>query len=160
MLCEAAGLKARLRGENHDLPEAADDIYIADTLGELGLFYRLAPVACIGRSFSNDGGGGHNPLEGAQLGCAVMSGPRVQNLAAIYEDMIRANAALIVKDENEFTAELEKLLTDAAALKIMRTKGADYAEEKAKILDVVMNAIQPMLEKAELAGHGGKRACA
>lgn len=159
-LCEQAGLTARLRGENHDLPQAGDDIYIADTLGELGLFYRLAPVACIGRSFSNDGGGGHNPLEAAQLGCAVISGPRVQNLAAIYDDMVRAGAALIVKDEIDFTARLEKLLTDGAALKALRAKGTEYAKEKARVLDVVMNAIGPPLDKAGLATHGGKKACA
>jgi 3-deoxy-D-manno-octulosonic-acid transferase len=158
-LCEAASLKVRLR-ENHNLPQAEDDMYIADTLGELGLFYRLAPVACIGRSFSHDGGGGHNPLEAAQLECAVISGPRVQNLAAIYDDMAGAGAAIIVKDENQFEAQLEKLLTVDAALKALRTKGAGYAKEKARVLDVVINAIQPLLNKAGLATHGAKKACA
>lgn len=159
-LCSAASLHARLRSDNKELPQAGDDIYIADTLGELGLFYRLAPIACIGRSFSNDGGGGHNPLEAAQLGCAVISGPRIQNLAAIYEDMTDAGAAIIVKGENEFADRLGKLLIDAAALNALRAKGAEYAKEKARVLDVVMHAIQPSLDKAGLAAHGAKRVCA
>ena len=66
-LCKAQGLKTILRGQDHALPDAETDIYIANTLGELGLFYRLVPIACIGRSFSDDGGGGHNPVEAAQL---------------------------------------------------------------------------------------------
>jgi 3-deoxy-D-manno-octulosonic-acid transferase len=78
------------------LPSGNTDIFFVDTLGELGLFYRLAPVACIGRSFSSDGGGGHNPIEPAQVGCAVLHGPLIQNLQAIFQSYF--NKFLIFMD--------------------------------------------------------------
>ena len=59
------------------------DVYLADTLGELGLFFRLADVAVMGGGFVA-GVGGHNPLEPARLGVGVVSGPHVVNFADIY----------------------------------------------------------------------------
>ena len=61
------------------LPEAGTDIYIADTIGELGLFYALAPVALIGGSLVPHGG--QNPVEAIKLGAAVLTGPNWQNFA-------------------------------------------------------------------------------
>ncbi len=154
-VCRKVNLRYRLRGEQHDLPQAGDDIYIADTLGELGLFYRLAPLTCIGRSFSNDGGGGHNPIEAAQLRCAVLHGPHVQNLAKIYEEMDMAGAALRLKDESDFAARLEHLL-QGAGLEALRDKGASFVAGKAHVLPGIINALSPFLSQGKKAG----RACA
>lgn len=63
-------------------PPDGSGYWIADTFGELGLFYRLAPVVLIGRSLAPPGGG-QNPLEPARLGCAVAAGPHMQNFAEI-----------------------------------------------------------------------------
>ncbi|HEY4174391.1 MAG TPA: 3-deoxy-D-manno-octulosonic acid transferase [Rhodopila sp.] len=59
-------------------PPAGEGIWIADTLGELGLWYRLAPIAFVGRSLVAPGGG-QNPLEPARLGCAIAVGPHTGN---------------------------------------------------------------------------------
>lgn len=150
-ICEKHGVSARLRGSGHSIPQKGDDIYIADTLGELGLFYRLCPVACIGRSFSRDGGGGHNPIEAAQLDCAVLHGPRVQNLARIYEEMDKAGAALCMKDEKDFQARLERLLSDPGKLAALQNRGAYFVREKAKVLETVMNALSQIIERATAA---------
>ena len=78
----ARGLKvARRRAEERLTPEV--EIYVADTLGELGLFYRTAPVAFIGGSLVNHGG--QNPIEPINLGAAVIHGPHVHNFADVYE---------------------------------------------------------------------------
>ena len=73
-------------------PDPAHGCWVCDTLGELGLFYRLADIVLLGNSL--DGvrgpGGGHNPLEPARLGCAIASGPHGQNFEA---DMARLQAA-------------------------------------------------------------------
>ncbi|MDQ2090466.1 3-deoxy-D-manno-octulosonic acid transferase [Marimonas arenosa] len=70
---------------------AETQVYLADTFGELGLFYRLAPAAFIGGTTSEIEG--HNPWEAAQLGCAILHGPRTANFADDYAALIAAGAA-------------------------------------------------------------------
>jgi 3-deoxy-D-manno-octulosonic-acid transferase len=72
----AAELNAPRRAAGEDPPAAG--IWIADTMGELGLLYRLAPIAFVGRSLVEPGGG-QNPLEPARLGCAIAAGPLTSN---------------------------------------------------------------------------------
>lgn len=145
--CARHNLASRLRSTG-GAPQAGDAIYIADTMGELGLFYRLAPVACIGRSFSNDGGGGHNPIEAAQLGCAVIHGPHVQNLQNLFDDMNKAGAALRLTGEADFEAQLRRLLTDHAACDALRDRGAHFVMAKAQILNRVVGDLSPVLAAA------------
>ncbi len=138
-------MNARRRSEANSLPKPDDDIYIADTLGELGLFYRFAGIACIGRSFSKDGGGGHNPIEAAQLGCAIIHGPNVQNLEKIYYEMQEADACIALKTEDDFAATLKKLLRDKTYLKEKQDKALDFAQQLASVIDNVMREIAPRL---------------
>lgn len=142
-ICARHGLPFALRSTG-GLPQAADEIYIVDTLGELGLFYRVAPLACIGRSFSNDGGGGHNPIEAAQLGCAVIHGPHIQNLAALYDEMNEAGAALRLRDRNDFYEQLDKFLGNGFLCDQLRDRGAAFVTAKAQILDRVLSALAPV----------------
>jgi 3-deoxy-D-manno-octulosonic-acid transferase len=154
------GASLKFRSE-HPLPAPGDRLYIADTLGELGLFYRLCPIACIGRSFSADGGGGHNPVEAALLGCAVLHGPQVQNLAEIYREMDEADAALGVKDEDDLAQVLEEWLVDKEKLKIRQQAALRFAREKEQVLDRVMAQLDPLLAVLDSHGeHYGMLACA
>ena len=73
---ETGGIPAARRATGE--PPPAEGVWIADTLGELGLFYRLAGIAFVGRSLIPSGGG-QNPLEPARLGCAVAVGPHTGN---------------------------------------------------------------------------------
>lgn len=148
--CKQQKTKARLRGNAHNLPQEDDDIYIADTLGELGLFYRLAPIACIGRSFSSDGGGGHNPIEAAQLDCAVLHGPHVQNLPLIFDEMDSYGAALCAKTEKKLEDTIDRLLGSDDTLHTMQNKAHQFAHNKARVLDRVMKTLLPLLEEAGL----------
>jgi 3-deoxy-D-manno-octulosonic-acid transferase len=75
----ATDLQAPRRRAGRD-PPADAGIWIADTMGELGLWYRLAPIALVGRSLIAPGGG-QNPLEPARLGCAIAVGPYTGNFA-------------------------------------------------------------------------------
>ena len=79
-MIDAAGLKASLRS-GRELPTAATDIYVADTLGELGLFYRLAQVVFMGGSLVEHGG--QNPIEAVKLGAAIVHGPHVFNFTEV-----------------------------------------------------------------------------
>jgi 3-deoxy-D-manno-octulosonic-acid transferase len=148
-ICEDARLSFTLRGENHTPPNAEDDIYIADTLGELGLFFTLAPIAIIGRSFSLDGGGGHNPIEAAQLNCAVLTGPNVQYQQQMFDDMFAEDAAIQVNSEEDLYETLRTLFTDQDALLTAQKNSAKFAEEKSHVIDVVLQNLAPCLTGLE-----------
>ncbi len=117
------------------------DIYIADTLGELGLFYRLSSITCIGRSLSDDGGGGHNPIEAAQLGCAVIHGANTQNLQAIYDEMLASNASIICQSSDDLYLALLDLFTTPKHLDEKQKAAIAYASNKHNVINVVMDAL-------------------
>lgn len=149
--CSAQKLKTVLRGAAKNMPQADTDIYIADTMGELGLFYRLAPVACIGRSFSDDGGGGHNPIEAAQLNCAVLHGPRVKHFADIYTDMNAAGAAFKMNTEAQLADTLRGLFDDNQQLHAYQKTASDFAQSRSDVIKRVITSIEPLLEQADIA---------
>ena len=146
--CAKFDMKHILRGDKKALPITDTQIYIVDTLGEMGLFYELAPVSCIGRSFSNDGGGGHNPIEAAQKHCAVLHGPKIQNLQQIYDDMNEAGAAIKLKDEKDFENRLARLLGDEEGLIAMQNKAYRFVNERSGVVDDVMVKLSPLIDAA------------
>ncbi len=79
-------------------------VYIADTIGEMGLWYRLAPVALVGGSFANVGG--HNPHEPLALGCAVLHGPNVWNFTESYERLDGQQQARLVHSVADVALEV------------------------------------------------------
>ena len=143
--CAHYNLNTSYRGSEVNLPKDNDDIYIVDTLGELGLFYRLSPIAVIGRSLSNDGGGGHNPIEAAQLNCAVIHGNDIQNLQQIYDEMNMAGAAIKVDNSNELYNVLKTLLDNDNVLKKSQNKALEFANKKTHVIDIVMEELNPVL---------------
>lgn len=144
--CKIMGLSTVLRGTKKELPAQNTKIYVADTLGELGLFYHLSDIAMIGRSFSNDGGGGHNPIEAAQLDCAVLTGPRIQFQQKLFNDMIKAKAAIQVNSEDALIKILHTLLGDRVERERLIGKAAQYAEEKKHVINNVMQHLILFLE--------------
>lgn len=148
-ICKNGELSYSLRGENHTPPKSGDDVYIADTMGELGLFYSLSPIAMIGRSFSLDGGGGHNPVEAAQLNCAVLTGPNVQYQQQMFDDMFEAGAAIQTKTEEDLYQTLLQLLTNNESLINAQSVSAKFADEKSHVIDLVLKHLAPCLAGLE-----------
>ena len=102
MLAQAGwNVARRSRGE---LPDANTQIYLADTLGEMGLWYRLAPVAFIGGSLQDIGG--HNPYEPALLRCAVIHGPKTFNFSEIHARLQAVGGAIEIGDADGLAAAL------------------------------------------------------
>lgn len=89
--CEKRGLTCAVRSKGA-LPDEDTDVYIADTFGELGLWYRICFAALIGGTF--DETQGHNPWEAVALRCSVMHGPRIENFASDFKALDAANGAL------------------------------------------------------------------
>jgi len=136
MLCGTRN--ARLRSSGHGpAPETA--VYIADTMNELGLFYRLAPFAFVGGSLIRHGG--QNPLEPAKLDCAVLAGPHTHNFTSTYETIFQAQGTGRVTTTGEITALAAELLADPAkarALGAAAHRGADsLGGAVAKTIEVV-----------------------
>ena len=75
---------------------ADTDVYLADTLGEMGLWYRIASVSFVGGSLVDIGG--HNPFEPALLGSAILYGPHVRNFLDGYRRLAAADAAVLVRN--------------------------------------------------------------
>lgn len=146
--CERFDIPYTLRSDRKTPPSGDDQVYIVDTLGEMGLFYELAPIACIGRSFSNDGGGGHNPIEAAQKHCAVLHGPNIQNLQKIYDEMDSAGAAIKLRDEKDFETRLDRLFSDEEGLIAMQNKAYRFVSEQSNVINIVMDHVTPMIEGA------------
>lgn len=109
MLC---GTRANRRRATGALPDADTAVYIADTMGELGLFYRLTRFCFVGGSLIRHGG--QNPLEPAKLGCAVLTGPHTYNFTTAFAALLAAQGAGTVTTTSEIVALAGKLLNDPA----------------------------------------------
>ena len=106
------GMRNAVRRSRGDLPNSGTAVYVADTLGELGLFYRLAPFAFIGGSLIQHGG--QNPLEAAKLHCAVVAGPHTENFAQAYEALFAAQGFGRVSSSGEIALFATRLLANPA----------------------------------------------
>jgi 3-deoxy-D-manno-octulosonic-acid transferase len=134
----AAGLRIALRSAG-EMPDADTDLYIADTLGELGLWYRLAPVVMMGGSLVPVGG--HNPLEPARLGCAVMFGPQMFNFSEASAGMLAADGALQVQDVPGIAQVVSGLLQDAARRDTIATAGQRFASADDAVIERLSQAV-------------------
>ena len=92
-------------------PGAGDSVYVADTIGELGLWYRLAPVALVGGSIAEVGG--HNPHEPLALGCAVLHGPNVWNFSESYAELDAQGMSLLVQSADKLAGAVRAHWQDA-----------------------------------------------
>src|ERR1700758_2525600 len=108
----ASGLQTALRSRE-ELPTATSDIYVADTMGELGLFYRLAPIVFMGGSLVPHGG--QNPIEAIKLGASIVHGPHVFNFADVYEALDSSGGARRAETRDALVKQLGQLLAHPEA---------------------------------------------
>lgn len=135
-------LAQRSRGEGIG-PDCA--IYVADTLGELGLFYRLAQVALIGGSLVPHGG--QNPLEAARLGCPPLFGPHTANFDEITKALEAQGAARRVADAPSLAAVAGELLRDPASRAAFAGRARAAAESEREVLARTIDALGPLLNR-------------
>lgn len=124
--------------------DANTGVYLADTLGELGLFYRLSPIAFVGGSFVPIGG--HNIIEPAQLGAAIIHGPFMHNFREVRESFAHAEAHLEVDDTSALVTALRMLLEDPKALAQKQENALKVAQKQQYVLDQVMETLQKIFE--------------
>lgn len=133
-----------------DLPQQATDIYLADTIGEMGLFFRRADVTFIGKSLA--GGGGQNPVEAAGLDCPILHGPMVENFAEIFAGLDDADGAIRVADGSDLAVRVKHLLENPQAAEAMAQRASAFVDSASGVLDRVWQHIVLLLPN----GSAGK----
>lgn len=158
-----AGLAVARRGAGED-PGGAVQVLVADTLGELGLWYRLARLAFVGGSLVAHGG--QNPLEPARLGCPVLVGPHTWNFAGILDRMAAAGGLARLDPGPDPAAALAEavadMLTHPARGQAQARAAAAVAADQAGLPDRIAAALLPLLPGPEAlaAAPGGRMAVA
>ena len=116
-------------------PEAGGSFWICDTLGEMGLLYRLAPIAFIGNSLdATRPGGGHNPFEPTRLGCAISVGPLSFNFNAAVQALHEAGAIEVTPTAEAIAGWAYRLLTDPVARQETARAGQRVAERASDLV--------------------------
>src|ERR1700676_1135972 len=143
----AAGLHVGLRSRE-ELPIATTDIYVADTMGELGLFYRLAPIVFMGGSLVARGG--QNPIEAVKLGASIVHGPHIFNFTDVYEALDGAGGARRADTLEALVKQLGQLLADPMARESSVAAAARVVEQLGGALDRTLAALEPYLLQLRL----------
>jgi 3-deoxy-D-manno-octulosonic-acid transferase len=143
----ASGLHAALRS-HEELPTATTDIYVADTMGELGLFYRLAPIVFMGGSLVEHGG--QNPIEAIKLGASIVHGPHVFNFADVYDALDSVGGARRADTQEALVKQLGQWLADPAAREVSAASAARVVEQLGGALDRTLTALEPYLLQLRL----------
>lgn len=138
------GLRVAQRARGETLT-GQTDIYLADTMGELGLFYRLTGIAFIGGSLVSKGG--HNPFEAARLDCAVLHGPDMSNCASMAAALAMVGAAEIVTDSETLALAVSELLVDRRLRAERAAAAACAAAAGLGTLDAVLKQLAPWLDR-------------
>jgi len=141
-LVASSGLRFMQRSRE-ELPAANTDIYVADTLGELGLFYRLAPIVFMGGSLIEHGG--QNPIEAVKLDAAIVHGPHVFNFSDVYEALDKAGGARRADSQEMLVKHLGQLLADPAAREKQAANAAHVVGQLGGALDRTFAALEPYL---------------
>lgn len=118
------------------------DFYIADTMGELGLFYRLSPIVFMGGSLIKHGG--QNPLEAAKLSCAIITGSYVYNFADMYQDMIATQSAFMAHNEEELAKHVHHLILSPDACHDIQDRAREFAEKKQGPSQFILELFSPV----------------
>jgi 3-deoxy-D-manno-octulosonic-acid transferase len=105
------------------LPDPACEVYVADTIGELGMLYRLAPVAFVGGSLVDRGG--HNPIEAVRHAAVVLTGPHWHNFADTYAALVGQRAVAVVHSAAELAEVAARLIGDAGERDSMRARAEE-----------------------------------
>lgn len=151
----AQGLNVVCRSDNGSIT-AATDIFIGDTIGEMGLYLRLTDIAFVGRSLTGEGG--QNPIEPAMLDTVVLSGVRVQNFREAYRQLIEAGGAKLVRDTQMLAGAVNFLLSNddrrIDMIRAGRKAVDDMSGSLKRTLLVLEPFVHPLIVKSRLRGGG------
>lgn len=144
----AQGFSVALRSAGQ-LPDEACQIYIADTLGELGLFFRLTPIVFMGGSLASNGG--HNPIEPARLSSLILHGPHVYNFTDVFNALDRSGGGIEVDSANALAQAICHFFASPQDIRERADKARETIDGFAGGLRTTLDALGPHL--TSLAFH-------
>lgn len=136
------GLKVARRTRD-DVLSPDVDIFLGDTIGEMGLYLRLTEIAFVGRSLFAEGG--QNPLEPAMLGCAILSGGHVQNFREAYQKLARNGSARMVRDTEMLAKGVHYLFVNDEARRNMIEAGITTVHQMRGALTATLKGLEPYI---------------
>lgn len=142
-LLEQHGLSFARRSEGQS-PTSDKQVYLFDTIGEMGLAYRLAALTCMCGSLV-EGLSGHNPLEPARLGSAVITGANVASFADSYMQMCSHDAARRILSPDQVGREVADLLGHKKKLIRLQEKSEAFAKGRDGVLEYVWEQLLPIM---------------
>jgi 3-deoxy-D-manno-octulosonic-acid transferase len=148
----AARLRSALRSRG-EVPGDGVDIYLFDTLGELGLVYQLAPIVFMGGSLIRHGG--QNPIEAAKLGAAILHGPHVTNFTEIYDELDGCGGANFVNDAGTLTVKVAAWIKDSAARDRAAAAAKACVDRLGGALERTIAALEPYFMQLRIEGRTG-----
>jgi len=140
----ASGTTVSVRSRSQ-LPDKNIGFLLADTMGELGVFFRLTDIAFVGGSLVPHGG--QNPIEPARLGCAIVHGPHMENFLAIEGELNTAGASSVATTAEEIAREVGTLLSNAGMRQRRVAAARSVADGKFSIMDAVFMHLDPVLNR-------------
>lgn len=137
------GLNVSLRSADEKIGPKTD-VYIADTIGELGIWYELIPLVFIGGSLIPHGG--QNFMEPSRSRDAVIVGPHMHNFTDAMNRAKKADGIIQVNDVLDLMETVENLLVNPDLLEAKRSLAYNWATSEAKVLDGIVEKIQGYME--------------
>ncbi len=141
---EELGLNVSLRSKNEPITEQTD-VYIANTIGEMGLWYNICPIVFIGGSLIPHGG--QNFMEPSRCRDAVIVGPYMHNFTDALNRALNADAVTQVKNVIELSNQVCLLLENSNLLETRRQKAYDWAMSESKVLNGIMDKIKQYISQ-------------
>lgn len=141
-MLRAQGLSVTRRALG-ELPDARTDIYVADTIGELGTLYALSPVAFVGGSLVEKGG--QNPIEAVRHGSAVVTGPNWSNFADAYGALLAGGGAREVRSAEALASCVLALTSDPHELERVRVRAGEALNTLSGALQRTLDALLGLL---------------
>ncbi|MEO1745726.1 MAG: lipid IV(A) 3-deoxy-D-manno-octulosonic acid transferase [Pseudomonadota bacterium] len=144
-MLQGLGLNVALRSQQH-FPAPGTDIFLGDTIGEMGLYLRMASVAFVGRSLAAEAKGGQNPLEPAVLDTAILTGPHIANFEDPYGRLIEARAARVVNDDTELAKFVHVLLAKPEVRQAMARAANRVVTDMEGAFERTWGTLQPFVK--------------
>lgn len=141
--CKSFKLKYKVRSQGESL-SSDQQVYIVDTIGEMGLFYQVGDIIIMGGSFINHGG--QNPIEPAHFKKPIVIGSSYHNFKQIVEDMLNKKAVKTVKSKYELASTLESLIKNQPLRKQIGNNAFYYVSSKANQLEHIYTIIKSFIK--------------